>query len=256
MYVAILKFLDVGFQEVLKFEATWSQVFGGDGAIAGPPNPPFLSSFVGSQHSKHTSEILRCHRLISGTKLLLPVGSFRFLCWQLSKQNMSFFYIFHQPKNTPKKNKHEITPSKPNPPSTLSCTKKLAGCVCSPLWWDALMWLDSYCWRSIPFKVPLCAGGVELSWENGDVWPFFVGWLDSWWKPKLYEFLGKWCFCYRVQVQVRWGVGWWNRNPHPKKPTSLAPHPWCYQQGTRSWRSPRWAQKSIYKWGEISKYSL
>lgn len=63
IHIAILKFLEVCFQEVLKFEATWSQVFGGDEAIAGPPtNPPFEQCFAGSQHSKHTSEILRCHQ--------------------------------------------------------------------------------------------------------------------------------------------------------------------------------------------------
>lgn len=48
---------------------------------------------------------------------------------------------------------------------------------------------------------------VELSWENRDVLAIFllVGWI-CWWKPKLYKSLQKWCFFFKVQVQVRWGL--------------------------------------------------
>lgn len=100
------------FQEVLKFEATWSQVFGGDEAIAGTPtNPPFEQCFAGSQHSKHTSEILRCHPSNQLNKVVVTscyVSIFVFD--NFPNKNMSYVTFLHFPptKKHPQK-KHEIT---------------------------------------------------------------------------------------------------------------------------------------------------
>ena len=178
-----------------------------------PPQPPLLSSFAGSQHSKHASEILRCHRLISWTSCCYQLVHFHFCFWQLSKQKHVILHFPPTKKFPPKKtNSRNHPPANPPthqaPPPSLR-TKKLAGQgVCVHLFGEmhSCDLIPTVGGQFLLRCLYALGGRVELSWENGDVWPFFVGWLESGWKPKLYKSLQKWCFFFKVQVQVRWGL--------------------------------------------------
>lgn len=110
-------------------------MFGGDEAIAGTPtNPPFEQCFAGSQHSKHTSEILRCHPSNQLNKVVVTscyVSIFVFD--NFPNKNMSYVTFLHFPptkKHPQKKTRnHPASQTHQAPPSLAPRASRQGVCV-------------------------------------------------------------------------------------------------------------------------------